>query len=257
MDAVLRRRRGPRRPRGRRVRDRGAEGRLRRPQPGADHGRLGFETASGAERSRSPPRTRTSGSSGRTPIGAHQGLSHPLAQAKIEHELARLMTQKAAALYDAGRAGRRAGEHGQVRGRGSGDQVRRPGDPDPRRQRFRTRIRAHRHVLGGAPRAHGAGVPRDDLDYVAEHSLGLPRSDKPRSRFTNQGAGGPGCDRPPRTPGTRSGGRGSAHPARPAAKRETAHPSTPGREARDPARTPGREAEDVAGVVQGCGPVHP
>src|SRR5262249_12649214 len=36
------------------------------------------------------------------PIGAHQGLPHPLAQAKIELELARLMPQKAAALYDAG-----------------------------------------------------------------------------------------------------------------------------------------------------------
>jgi alkylation response protein AidB-like acyl-CoA dehydrogenase len=37
-----------------------------------------------------------------TPIGAHQGLAHPLAQCKIELELARLMTQKAAYLYDAG-----------------------------------------------------------------------------------------------------------------------------------------------------------
>ena len=36
------------------------------------------------------------------PIGSHQGLAHPLAQSKIEIELARLMTQKAAALYDAG-----------------------------------------------------------------------------------------------------------------------------------------------------------
>ena len=36
------------------------------------------------------------------PIGSHQGLAHPLAQSKIEVELARLMTQKAAALYDAG-----------------------------------------------------------------------------------------------------------------------------------------------------------
>src|SRR5205085_1106724 len=34
------------------------------------------------------------------PIGAHQGLAHPLAKAKIEVELARLMTQKAAWLYD-------------------------------------------------------------------------------------------------------------------------------------------------------------
>jgi len=36
------------------------------------------------------------------PIGAHQGLAHPLAQVKIELELARLMMQKAAALYDQG-----------------------------------------------------------------------------------------------------------------------------------------------------------
>ena len=36
------------------------------------------------------------------PIGSHQGVAHPLAQSKIEIELARLMTQKAAALYDAG-----------------------------------------------------------------------------------------------------------------------------------------------------------
>jgi alkylation response protein AidB-like acyl-CoA dehydrogenase len=37
-----------------------------------------------------------------TPIGAHQGLAHPLAQCKIELELARLMMQKAAFLYDSG-----------------------------------------------------------------------------------------------------------------------------------------------------------
>ncbi|MEU6079286.1 acyl-CoA dehydrogenase family protein [Streptomyces sp. NPDC047108] len=36
------------------------------------------------------------------PIGAHQAIAHPLAQAHIEIELARLMTQKAAHLYDAG-----------------------------------------------------------------------------------------------------------------------------------------------------------
>src|SRR5579862_925375 len=37
-----------------------------------------------------------------TPIGRHQGIAHPLAKAKIEVELARLMTQKAAWAYDAG-----------------------------------------------------------------------------------------------------------------------------------------------------------
>jgi alkylation response protein AidB-like acyl-CoA dehydrogenase len=36
------------------------------------------------------------------PIGTHQGVSHPLAHAQIQVELARLMTQKAAYLYDAG-----------------------------------------------------------------------------------------------------------------------------------------------------------
>ncbi|WP_040696709.1 acyl-CoA dehydrogenase family protein [Nocardia vinacea] len=38
----------------------------------------------------------------KTPIGAHQGISHPLAAVKVEVELARLMMQKAATLYDAG-----------------------------------------------------------------------------------------------------------------------------------------------------------
>ncbi|MFF4168741.1 acyl-CoA dehydrogenase family protein [Streptomyces sp. NPDC001744] len=36
------------------------------------------------------------------PIGAHQAVAHPLAQAHIELELARLMMAKAAQLYDAG-----------------------------------------------------------------------------------------------------------------------------------------------------------
>jgi alkylation response protein AidB-like acyl-CoA dehydrogenase len=36
------------------------------------------------------------------PIATHQGVSHPLAQVKIELELARLMMQKAAGLYDSG-----------------------------------------------------------------------------------------------------------------------------------------------------------
>lgn len=38
----------------------------------------------------------------KTPIGAHQGVAHPLAQNHIELELAKLMMQKAATLYDAG-----------------------------------------------------------------------------------------------------------------------------------------------------------
>ncbi|WP_329572773.1 acyl-CoA dehydrogenase family protein [Streptomyces sp. NBC_01361] len=38
----------------------------------------------------------------KAPIGAHQAIAHPLAQAHIELETARLMMQKAAHLYDAG-----------------------------------------------------------------------------------------------------------------------------------------------------------
>jgi len=38
----------------------------------------------------------------KAPIGAHQAVAHPLAQAHIELELARLMMQKAAFLYDSG-----------------------------------------------------------------------------------------------------------------------------------------------------------
>jgi alkylation response protein AidB-like acyl-CoA dehydrogenase len=37
------------------------------------------------------------------PIGTHQGVAHPLAEAKIEVELARLMTMKAAWLFDQGK----------------------------------------------------------------------------------------------------------------------------------------------------------
>lgn len=37
-----------------------------------------------------------------TPIGAHQGISHPLAESHIAVQLARLATQRAAALFDEG-----------------------------------------------------------------------------------------------------------------------------------------------------------
>jgi alkylation response protein AidB-like acyl-CoA dehydrogenase len=37
-----------------------------------------------------------------TPIGAHQAVAHPLADSAIQIELARLMIQKAAAVYDSG-----------------------------------------------------------------------------------------------------------------------------------------------------------
>lgn len=38
----------------------------------------------------------------KTPIGAHQAIAHPLAEGKVQIEMAKLMMQKAATLYDAG-----------------------------------------------------------------------------------------------------------------------------------------------------------
>ena len=106
VDALLRRggaRRGaPHRRRGRRAR-----AGVRRAQPGADHGgrhRVRGRTPCARQGQRVRQRARRVGQADRHP----PGVSHPLAEAKIGLELARLMTQKAAALYDAGVPG--AGE---------------------------------------------------------------------------------------------------------------------------------------------------
>ncbi|CAN5470543.1 acyl-CoA dehydrogenase family protein [soil metagenome] len=112
----------------------------------------------------------------KTPIGAHQGLSHPLAQAKIEHELARLMTQKAAALYD---AGAHAGEPANMAKFAAAEASIKCVDQA---------IQIHggngfaleyglTDMYWGARLARTAPVSREMiLNYVAEHSLGLPRS---------------------------------------------------------------------------------
>jgi alkylation response protein AidB-like acyl-CoA dehydrogenase len=113
---------------------------------------------------------------GDTPIGAHQGLSHPLAQAKIELELARLMTQKAAALYDAGAP---AGEPANMAKYAAAEAAIRCVDQA---------IQTHggngfaleyglTDMYWGARLTRTAPVSREMiLNYVAEHSLGLPRS---------------------------------------------------------------------------------
>ena len=96
------------------------------------------------------------------PIGAHQAVAHPLAEAKIQLELARLMTRKRRLALRRRRARRRrVGEHGQVRGGRGRDPLRRQRDPGPRRQRLRARVRAQRPVVGGPRRAHRAGLARD------------------------------------------------------------------------------------------------
>jgi alkylation response protein AidB-like acyl-CoA dehydrogenase len=110
------------------------------------------------------------------PIGAHQGISHPLAQAKIELELARLMTQKAAVLYDAGAP---AGEPANMAKYAAAEASIRCVDQA---------IQTHggngfaleyglTDMYWGARLTRTAPVSREMiLNYVAEHSLGLPRS---------------------------------------------------------------------------------
>jgi len=110
------------------------------------------------------------------PIGAHQGLSHPLAKAKIELELARLMTQKAAWLYDSGED---AGEAANMAKYAAAEAALACLDQA---------IQVHGGNgfateyglldLWGATRlARTAPVSREMiLNFVAEHSLGLPRS---------------------------------------------------------------------------------
>ena len=113
----------------------------------------------------------------KTPIGAHQGVSHPLARAKIELELARLMTQKAAMLVDAGAA--EAGEASNM-------------------AKYAAAV-AGQHAVDAAIQTHGGnGITIEYgisdlwwavrtlhvapvsaemvLNHVAQHSLGLPRS---------------------------------------------------------------------------------
>ena len=111
------------------------------------------------------------------PIGAHQGISHPLAEAKIELELATLMTRKACALYDAGAKG--AGEASKMAKYAAVEAAIRCVD-----QAIQT------HGGNGVALEYGladmwwgirtmriAPVSREMiLNYVAEHSLGLPRS---------------------------------------------------------------------------------
>lgn len=112
------------------------------------------------------------------PIGTHQGLSHPLAQCAIQVELARLMTQKAAALYDAGQD-RAAGESANMAKYAAGEAVSTAVD---------LAIQVHggnglatefglASLLTASRISRIAPVSREMiLNYVAQHTLNLPRS---------------------------------------------------------------------------------
>ncbi|WP_167097976.1 acyl-CoA dehydrogenase family protein [Mycobacterium sp. DL592] len=114
----------------------------------------------------------------KTPIGAHQGIAHPLAAAHIELELAKLMMQKAAALYDAGDdAG--AAEAANMAKYAAGESSTRAVDQA-----------VQSHGGNGLSQEYGiaamltasrlsriAPVSREMiLNFVAQTSLGLPRS---------------------------------------------------------------------------------
>ncbi|MGW1158761.1 acyl-CoA dehydrogenase family protein [Streptomyces sp. NPDC002513] len=112
------------------------------------------------------------------PIGAHQAIAHPLAQAHIDLELARLMMQKAAFLYDSG-DDIAAGEAANMAKYAAGEACVRAVDQAV-------------HTLGGngLTREFGlaslitaarvsriAPVSREMvLNYVSHQSLGLPKS---------------------------------------------------------------------------------
>jgi alkylation response protein AidB-like acyl-CoA dehydrogenase len=112
------------------------------------------------------------------PIGSHQGLSHPLAKVHIEIELARLMTQKAAALYDSGRD-RDAGEAANMAKYAAGEAIAAAVDQA---------IQTHggnglttefglASMLGMSRLSRIAPVSREMvLNFVAQNSLKLPRS---------------------------------------------------------------------------------
>jgi alkylation response protein AidB-like acyl-CoA dehydrogenase len=110
------------------------------------------------------------------PIGAHQGIAHPLAKCKIEVELARLMTAKAAWLHDRGLDAAEASNMAKYAAAeaclAALDQA----------------IQTHggnglatdyglATLWGAARLQRTAPVSREMIfNYVARHSLGLPRS---------------------------------------------------------------------------------
>jgi alkylation response protein AidB-like acyl-CoA dehydrogenase len=111
-----------------------------------------------------------------TPIGAHQGVSHPLAKAFVDVQLARLMTMHAAELTDAGQD---AGSASTIAKYAAGEAVVQALD-----QAIQT------HGGNGLSNEFGlsdlwftarmfrtAPVSREMvLNHVAQHNLGLPKS---------------------------------------------------------------------------------
>ncbi|HEY7048121.1 MAG TPA: acyl-CoA dehydrogenase [Jatrophihabitantaceae bacterium] len=112
------------------------------------------------------------------PIGTHQGLAHPLAQIKIELELAKLMMQKAATLYD----------DGDDMGAGEAANMAKYAAAEAATRSVDQAIQAHggnglasEYGLGTLLAASRVGriapVSREMiLNFVAQNTLGMPRS---------------------------------------------------------------------------------
>ena len=112
------------------------------------------------------------------PIGSHQGLAHPLAKIHIEIELARLMTQKAAALYDSGRD-KEAGEAANMAKYAAGEAIAAAVDQAVQTHGGNglTSEFGLASMLGMSRMARIAPVSREMvLNFVAQNSLKLPRS---------------------------------------------------------------------------------
>jgi alkylation response protein AidB-like acyl-CoA dehydrogenase len=112
------------------------------------------------------------------PIGTHQGLAHPLAKAKVELELAKLMMQKAASLYDSG-DDMGAGESANMAKYAAAEAG--IACVDQAVQTLGGNGLAHEYGIGslliGARVARIAPVSREMiLNFVAQFSLGLPKS---------------------------------------------------------------------------------
>jgi alkylation response protein AidB-like acyl-CoA dehydrogenase len=114
----------------------------------------------------------------KTPIGAHQGISHPLAQNHIEIELAKLMMQKAATLYDVG-DDQGAAEAANMAKYAAGEASVRAVDQAVQSLGGNglTKEYGIASVLTASRLARIAPVSREMiLNFVAQTSLGLPRS---------------------------------------------------------------------------------
>ena len=110
------------------------------------------------------------------PIGAHQGLSHPLAQRYVELQLAKLMTQKAAWLFDqgldAGEATNMANYAAAEAAIACLDQAIQIHGGNGLSDEF-----GLADMWWGVRLSRTAPVSREMiLNYVSQHSLGLPRS---------------------------------------------------------------------------------